>query len=226
MCISFEEFIRRVISLFGLRYLHTSRGGPLQGVAFIISLAQGLPSRPYVSESAKSSDIKLSRYPAESDEKFERFFRQFEPYITGFLWRLTRNGDVTCDLCQETFIRAWQNFDQICALPRPESWLFRVATNLVINNARHATSIPLSEQYHPNKSDPGNRYIEDDFVHQILNEMTYKQRALLILRDVNGFSYQEIGQFLGMSANAVKTALARAREQFRIRYCRKDKFPS
>jgi RNA polymerase sigma-70 factor, ECF subfamily len=158
---------------------------------------------------------------SNDDIEFERFFRQFEARITGFLWRMTGDRDMTCDLCQETFIRAWQNFKQISAYPKPESWLFRVATNLALNNARRPIAASLDD-HHPISSDPGKHFIEDDFVRQILNEMPQKQRALLILRDVDGFSCQEISQFLGMSVNAVKMALSRAREQFRVRYCRKD----
>src|SRR5579885_3557640 len=41
---------------------------------------------------------------------FERFFLQHEPCLTGYLWRMVGDDATACDLCQETFIRAWQHF--------------------------------------------------------------------------------------------------------------------
>ena len=64
------------------------------------------------------------------------------------------------------------------------------------------------------------RFIEVDLVEQTLLELPPKQRAALVLREVYGFSCEEIGSTLGMSRDAVKMSLWRARERFRVRYAR------
>jgi hypothetical protein len=51
--------------------------------------------------------------PPEPSSEFERFFREHEPEVTSFLWRVTGDPQTACDLSQETFLRAWQHFDRI-----------------------------------------------------------------------------------------------------------------
>jgi RNA polymerase sigma-70 factor (ECF subfamily) len=81
--------------------------------------------------------------------------------------------------------------------------------------------VPL-EDYDLAGSDPSVRFIERDFVRQILAELPAKTRALLILRDVEQWPYADLADLLEMSPDAVKMALSRARAQFRERYARKD----
>ena len=158
-------------------------------------------------------------------ETFEAFFRQFEPRITGYLWRMVNDEGIAADLCQETFLRAWQHFAEVRAAQHASSWLFRVATNLALNEIRRRSSriggaTPIGDD-DPAGSDPSVRFVERDYVQHILAELPPKQRALLILREVQGIPFDEVGTLLGMSHDAAKMALCRARVQFRDRYLRK-----
>jgi RNA polymerase sigma-70 factor (ECF subfamily) len=154
--------------------------------------------------------------------RFEQFFRQHESRITGYLWRMTGDIDLAADLCQETFLRAWQHFDAVAAYPQPQAWLFRVATNLTLNHARRPVALALDPRFDPAGSDPGRGVAERDLLRQALLAVPSKPRAALILRAVNDLTYAEIGELLEMSPDAVKMAVSRAREQFRQAYRRKD----
>ncbi len=162
-----------------------------------------------------------------TQEHYEAFFRRFEGQITGYLWRMTCDEQTALDLSQETFFRAWEHFDTIREYPSPASWLFRVATNLALQHLRRRAS-PVGSASRlegwddPASSDPARRIVERELVRQTLLDLPAKQRAMMVLRDVYGLSFEEIGALLGMSADATKMALSRAREQFRQRYRRKD----
>lgn len=177
------------------------------------------------------------RYPASTNASgvnagaanrdFEAFFLAHERQITGYLWRMTGDEHVASDLSQESFLRAWQQFDRIRAYERPGGWLFRVATNLALQHLRRraapvGSATHLEETWSPHASDPGRRFVERDQVRETLQEMTPKARALLILRDVYGLSADEICEALKMSREAVKVGLWRARTQFRDLYTRKE----
>lgn len=155
-------------------------------------------------------------------EAFETFFRRYEPPLTGYLWRLTGDMEIAHDLCQETFVRAWQHFATLQGYSQMSQWLYRVATNLMLNQRRRPSMASL-EDHDPASSDPSVRFVERDLVQSILQDLPPKQRALLVLREVQEFSYVELGTMLEMSPDAVKMALSRAREQFRQRYMRKDR---
>src|SRR5271165_2316786 len=85
---------------------------------------------------------------------FEGFFRSYEPRITGYLWRMVGDDGAACDLCQETFIRAWQHFAEVQAAHQPIAWLYRVATNLALNHVRARSrgiraAVPLTDATAP-----------------------------------------------------------------------------
>jgi RNA polymerase sigma-70 factor, ECF subfamily len=157
---------------------------------------------------------------------FETFFRQFEPRITAYLLRTTGNREIASDLSQETFLRAWQRFAEIQQHPNQQAWLFRVATNLALQHNRHrrhpvGSATPLNLHDDPASSDPGSHWIEHTLIQQVFDELMPKQRALLLLREVYGFTCAETGELLGMTMDATKMALYRARLQFRERYLQK-----
>ena len=68
---------------------------------------------------------------------FEQFFHAHEATILSYLWRITGDEQASHDIAQETFLRAWQRFEQISHYDQPRAWLFRVATNLASNHRRH-----------------------------------------------------------------------------------------
>lgn len=160
-------------------------------------------------------------------QEFERFFLEFEPQVSGYLWRMTGDQPMASDLCQETFLRAWQHFEKIRHYDKPGAWLMRVATNLALQQLRRRSAPvgaarTLDESFEPSVSDPGRRIAMRDLVRETLLELPDKPRALLVLREVYGFSGDEAAQTLGMSREAAKVALWRARATFRAAYLRKD----
>jgi RNA polymerase sigma-70 factor (ECF subfamily) len=172
----------------------------------------------------------LGRAHAVPSDDFERFFQAHEPELTGYLWRMTGDEQSASDLCQETFLRAWQRFDTIRGYERPGAWLVRVATNLALQHLRRrrapvGAAAPLDETFAPTASDPGLRFAERDLVRETLLTLPPKPRAMLVLREVYGLSVDEVADALGMSREAVKMALWRARHQFRTSYLRKDSQP-
>lgn len=154
---------------------------------------------------------------------FEGFFHEHERRIFGYLVRLTGDEQTAHDLTQETFLRAWLHFARIARYEAPAAWLFRVATNLAVSHRRRRGSPVGSAQLFgddsgPVRSDPTRHYVERDAIQQTLMELSENQRAALVLREVYGLSCEEIARTLGISRDAAKVTLFRARERFRARY--------
>ena len=158
---------------------------------------------------------------------FEAFFRGHERAVYALLWRLSGDPQAARDLTQETFLRAWRHFEQVRGYDNPRAWLLRVATNLARTSHRREqggalSADALTEAQSPAHSDPTHRLAERDLVQRTLLELPPNQRAALTLREVYGFSCEEIGETLGISRDAVKMALFRGRESFRRRYLRRE----
>lgn len=156
---------------------------------------------------------------------FEAFFWMYQRRIFSYLWRVTGNEQSAHDLSQETFLRAWKHFDTL-RMEEAEHWLFHVASNLAMtyrSRSQRSSYItdPLDEESAAS-SDPSRRFAEKDAVRHTLMQLNFRQRAALVLHGVYGLSCEEVGQTLGISRDAAKMALWRAREQFRRSYAEED----
>jgi RNA polymerase sigma-70 factor, ECF subfamily len=155
-------------------------------------------------------------------DRFEGLFRDFEQQIFGYVWRIIGDEQAARDILQETFIRAWQKFERISSYDRPDAWLYRVATNLALNYVRDrkVTINPDSIEVESAlvERDPGSLLALRDLIKITLLAMTPRMRAALVLREVYGLSCDEIGQVLGISRDATKATLWRARSKFREYY--------
>ncbi|HEU0028300.1 MAG TPA: RNA polymerase sigma factor [Ktedonobacterales bacterium] len=177
--------------------------------------------RQRVGETAPGGGVSPAPVPASA---FEPFFREHERAVYACLWRLTGDAQAARDLTQETFLRAWRHFEQAQSYERPLAWLLRIATNLAFSNyqressRRAVSTTALTDADTPSRSDPMRSLAERDLVQRTLLELPSNQRAALVLREVYGFSCEEIGSMLGVSRDAVKMALFRGREGFRRRY--------
>jgi DNA-directed RNA polymerase specialized sigma24 family protein len=117
-----------MIGAWSARLGHGS-SGLSNWVAAVLRLAEG--GEPERVEAAP--DGGGSRAAAES---FDALFERWERDVFGYLWRVTGDRQLASDLCQETFLRAWQHFDTLRAYEQPRGWLLRVATNLALNRRR------------------------------------------------------------------------------------------
>jgi RNA polymerase sigma-70 factor, ECF subfamily len=173
---------------------------------------------------AARSDAGVQAHDAVLHQEFEAFFWRYEGIISRYLWQMVGDQAAATDLCQETFFRAWRHFARIKDHPQVRSWLYRVATNLAMTHRQHQAMHLQStlDDLYPGASDPGRRIADHDLVTRTLQALPPKHRSVLLLFDVYGHSGSEIAEMLGMSINAVKMALHRAREQFRREYLREE----
>jgi RNA polymerase sigma-70 factor, ECF subfamily len=182
---------------------------------------------PRVARPTPGAAMAETRAPASQSDDFERFFITHEALITGYLYRVTGDAQSAADLSQETFLRAWRHFDRVRGYEQPGAWLVRVATNLALQHRRRrrapvGAAIPLGESFDPGSSDPSSRFAERDLVRAALLDLPSRPRVMLVLREVYGLSGDEVAETLGMSREAVKVALWRARAQFRAAYLRRE----
>lgn len=146
-----------------------------------------------------------------------------------FAYRLTRNESDASDLTQEAFIRvfrAWRSFKPGTSFL---SWIYRIVTNLHRDElrrrkGRYQEELPESNEPQqlgggrPIAVQPIEEYMDgylSEPVSRALSELTAEQREIVMLADVEDFSYQEIGEVIGCSVGTVRSRLHRARGQLR-----------
>jgi len=154
---------------------------------------------------------------------------QYGKATYNFAYRLTRNDSDAADLTQEAFIRvyrAWRSF-----VPGTSflSWIYRIVTNLYRDElrrqkGRYQEEIPEDNApqafggSRPLAVEPIDEYVERQMsepVAKALEALTPDQRAVLVLADIEEYSYQEIAEIVGCSIGTVRSRLHRARNQLR-----------
>jgi RNA polymerase sigma-70 factor (ECF subfamily) len=150
---------------------------------------------------------------------YERLFADYQTAILNYLYRLLGDPALAEDLTQETFTRAWRARHQLPELDNPRAWLYRIATNAARDHMRRARLfawLPLlgNEPALQVESLEASA-IETEQLRRALRKLGPDYGIPLILYTCQDFSVAEIALALGLSTDAVKQRLVRARQQLR-----------
>lgn len=167
---------------------------------------------------------------------FEALFRKYQTPIFHLVTRMV-NGEEAYDLTQEVFLRALRALPSFKGDCKFRTWLYTIAKNTCLNQRREARKRAETEGYSldegpepgegggPEPSDPAADVIQivetrelQRTVDGVLALLTPEQRLLITLRDLEGLSYEEIGEITELSLTNVKSKLHRARLVFREKF--------
>ena len=168
-------------------------------------------------------------------EAFEGLFEAYEQKIFNVIYRLVGDYEDAADLTADTFARALRGYARFRGDAQPYTWLYRIALNLCKNYFRqqqhrsrvHSFSLDAPSEVEGEllgreMEDPApspHSQVEakelEEKVSLCLSLLRPEFRTLIVLRDLQGLSYQEMGEVLGCTEKAVKSRLFRARVQLR-----------
>jgi RNA polymerase sigma-70 factor, ECF subfamily len=183
-----------------------------------------------------AEDQFLERLRSGDTAAFERVVAEYSGDVYALLYRLTTDPEEARDLTQETFLRAFQSIGRFRGDANLKTWIYRIALNQARNRWRwwrrrkrdvtvslDATSErneqPLSAMLRDDDAlDPEQETLAREREGQLrgaLLELKRPFREAVILRDVEGFSYEEIAETLALSIGTVKSRLSRGRLELR-----------
>lgn len=146
-----------------------------------------------------------------TEKDYNNCVHQYADNVFRFLVKNLRHEDNARDIVQSSYEKLWLNRSNV-DLTKAKSYLFTVAYNQMIDFIRKNKKMDLQESF-----DKDNRtvYQQDLQLKKILDEALQKlsdrQRSLVLLKDYEGYSYEEIGKITNLSENQVKVYLHRAR---------------
>lgn len=146
--------------------------------------------------------------------------------IARYLARLVRDPNVVEDLSQEVFSQALSHADQFRPTAKVSTWLYRIATNTALNYLKQASrrrtqASPVDrplEVTDPKDPGPERRLSQDELrrhVSQAILKLPINQRVALTLYQYEEFTYEQVAAVLGVSVEAVRCLLSRARTALR-----------
>ena len=178
----------------------------------------------------------IDRLKQGEAEAFELLVAERSGEIYGLLYRLTENPEEARDLTQETFLRAFQNIARFRGDADLRTWIYRIAINQARNRwrwwrrRRRDVTVSLDspdglygQPLHATlraerTSSPEQQTLDHErerALRTALRNLSRAYQETVVLRDIEGFSYEEIAATLEISIGTVKSRLSRGREELR-----------
>lgn len=177
------------------------------------------------------SDQELIARCREGDiEAFGHLYARYERQVYRFVYHMLGDADDADDIKQDAFLKAYRSLGSFRGECSLLTWLLKVAGNLCRDRIKSRSRrgevelIPEIEADLRDNSDMGmdpallvERKDLHSTVYRVLSGLPEAQKELIVLRDVEGLSYQQIAEVLGCSVASVKLRLFRARRGFKDR---------
>ncbi len=168
-------------------------------------------------EGPEPSQTSIAAARAGDMAAFELLMRQHERLVLVTALRLTGNMEDAQDVSQEVFLRLYKNLAKVHAPGALPAWLYRVTVNACHDLRRRrpfSAPVELAEELATTEADPqaGATEAERRRVLELsLRQLPEKERAALVLRDLEGLSTEEVAQALGSSQATVRSQISKAR---------------
>jgi RNA polymerase sigma-70 factor (ECF subfamily) len=177
-----------------------------------------------------ASDHELLEAIRDGDETaFQEIVRRYRNPITNFIYRMLDDYERSVELAQETFIRIFTSASRYQANYSFSTYIYRIASNLAISELRRRKRRKFVSLFSPFTNDDGEAVemdppddspLQDETlirderrkaVARAISSLPEKYRAAIVLRDVEGLSYDRIAEVLKLSEGTVKSRINRAR---------------
>ncbi len=146
-----------------------------------------------------------------NESAYNHCVNEHADHLYRFIVKNLRHEEDARDIVQSSFEKLWTNRDKIETV-RAKSYLFTVGYHMMIDHIRKTKRIQLRDDF---SGDDRIQYQQSNDTKSVLMKALYRlnemQRSLVMLKDYEGYNYEEIGEIMGLNASQVKVYLHRAR---------------
>jgi RNA polymerase sigma-70 factor (ECF subfamily) len=177
----------------------------------------------------------LARLRERDEDAFNEIVREHQHRVFGLVLRMIGNREEAEDVAQEVFVTVFKSIEQFRGDSKFSTWLYRIAANHCKNrikylSRRRTSAAGLDGVPEHELADAGSAPVQghvagpdailegrelERLMREAIAALDEEQRLLIILRDVEGLSYQEIVEITGLQEGTVKSRLHRARMQIK-----------
>jgi len=175
--------------------------------------------------------VAISERMAPVEQSFDSLVREHKNRIHSYICRLTNDGPDVEDLTQEVFVRAYQSMAAFRRDAAVDTWLYRIATNLVIDRYRRRKRGPRWLSLEGEEGEPAHELPSEDrfgnpqarvelddlqlHVQRAIGSLPPRFRAVVLLHDMEGLPYERVAEAVGCPIGTVKSRLFHARSLLR-----------
>lgn len=186
-----------------------------------------LPTRG--TNTTQPGEAELIALAANGDAKaFRVLVNQYLPLVYNYLFRMTQNHELSEEMAQEAFVKAYQNLKTFDRTRAFKPWLLRIATNATLSELRKQKKVvslnALEEEGSFHEADYQSteditlqleRQLTHEEVQQAITQLASKYRQVLLMRYQQELSYEEIADAMQIPLNTTRTWLKRGLEKLK-----------
>jgi RNA polymerase sigma-70 factor (ECF subfamily) len=202
----------------------------------VAAFASAIPMRARLRTSPEEDRALVRRAQAGAGEAYEELVRRHQQRVFGVISGILRRREDVEDVAQQVFMKAYVSLRRFDLRSAFSTWLHKIAVNECWDYLRKKKVRPLlyeadlSEEQAEKLDglaradaplDPGQHAVLRDLVDFLLQQLPEEDRQMLVLKEVEGFSVEEVGSILNLNVNTVKVRLFRARGRLLKMYRRK-----
>ncbi len=167
----------------------------------------------------------IARFQLGDVQAYDVLVRRYKDQLLNFVYRFVGNRSDSEDIVQETFLRVYKNKHMYKEIAKFSTWVYTIAGNLaktelrrrrrhrifsVSNFVNEERDYDIPDREHsPEKQ--VDSIIQEKIIQKAIEKLPSKFREVIILRDIQGFAYEEIGQILNIPLGTVKSRVNRGR---------------
>lgn len=144
-------------------------------------------------------------------EEYNKCVDEFSDGVYRFVLHNIRDEDKAKDIVQDSFIKMWEKVDDI-DYKKARSYLFTTAYHTMIDTIRRDKKMTSFDDIEYNQTSNSKEFLGlKEIVRDAVNKLPEIQKSVILLRDYEGYSYEEIGEITGLNESQVKVYIYRAR---------------
>lgn len=161
---------------------------------------------------------------------YDEIVKRYKDRLTNFIFRYVGSYDECEDIVQDTFIKVYVSKHLYKEIAKFSTWIYTIAINLaktkIIKKQKYKIfSLSSNEEEEKDFDIPDDAFLPDtnanakfqnEYIQKALNSIPENYRKLVILRDIEDFSYEEIADMTGLPMGTVKSRINRGREKLQV----------
>jgi RNA polymerase sigma-70 factor, ECF subfamily len=169
---------------------------------------------------------------------FEKLLLSYEKKIFNIAYRISGNREDAYDIAQEVCIKIFKNINSFMGNSSFGTWVYRITSNVCIDEMRKKKKTKsltifsnFNDEFEVPVQDKGklpDEIIENkemaELIKDCISQLPPEHKMIIILRDINGYSYEEISTILAINLGTVKSRLSRARNLLKDKLKKKEPF--
>lgn len=171
----------------------------------------------------KPEDILVERLKQGCTDAFESVYDTYKNYVYSLAWRVLQNSHDAEEVVQDVFLKVYKKAASFKGNASLKTWIYRISVNAALTRLKKKRTIAgrISNVvdlavFRDKKSTAGDQ--ARDFADELLRRLPEDQRMCLVLKEIEGFNYEEIAELTNIPAGTVKSRVSRAKQFLREVY--------